>query len=278
MWKSKDIYYISDSTAILVKNLGHSLICQFPEINFIEEKFPFVNSVKEAQKVLAHILKRSGGRQPIVFSTIMNEDVRNVFNNSEIEFIDAYGHFLTRLEDCLEATALRVAGYYRTTTEVDLAKRAENINFSLEHDDGTGLDGYPAADVILLGISRTGKTPISVYLATQMGLKAANFPLIDKYLTEYRLPDQIVRSKHKAVGLTTTPELLSSIRERRLPGSNYARLSTCLEEMDQADKIYKKYKIPTISSAGKSIEEIATQVSQELKLSKRPSTLHPRWR
>ncbi|MEA1934433.1 MAG: pyruvate, phosphate dikinase/phosphoenolpyruvate synthase regulator [Thermodesulfobacteriota bacterium] len=276
MWKSKEVYYISDSTAILVKNLGHSLICQFPEINFIEEKIPFVNSVKDARKTLASILKRSGGRQPIVFVSIMNEKVRNVFKNSEIEFFDAYSHFLTQLENCLEATALRVAGHYRTSTDVDLARRAENINFSLEHDDGARLDDYPEADVILLGISRTGKTPISVYLATQMNLKAANFPLTDKYLTDFRLPDQIMQAKHKAMGLTTTPELLSNIRDRRLPGSNYARRSTCLAEIDRASEIYKKYKIPIISSAGKSIEEMATQVSQELKLSKNTKSRSPR--
>ncbi|MGV1099072.1 pyruvate, water dikinase regulatory protein [Thiovibrio sp. JS02] len=274
MWSSKDVYYISDSTGILATNLGQALICQFPEINFHEEKFPFVLNIEEAQKTLAYILKQSTGRRPLIFSTIMNQEVRAIFDSPEVELFDAFEIFMERMENCLEAKALRVPGFSRHIDNLTMAKRVEAIHYCLEHDDGVKTHELDEADVILLGVSRSGKTPVSVYLATQMGLKAANFPLTSEYLDEYRLPDGVARNKKRAVALTTTPELLHSVREKRYSDSNYAKLSTCIEELEKAETIYRSYKIPVVSTAGKSIEEIATQVSQELGLSKKPASLN----
>lgn len=274
MWKSKDVYFISDSTGILISNLAHALLCQFPEINFHEEKFPFVRTVGEAQKTLAYILRQSGGRRPLVFSTITDPRVREIFNSPEVEFFDAFDFFLKRLEGCLEAKALRVPGFSRQMDLISLGDRVEAIHFCLEHDDGTKLREFEEADVIMLGVSRSGKTPVSVYLASQIGLKAANFPLTIEYLEEYRLPDPIPRHSKQAVGLTTTPELLHTVRERRYRGSRYARLATCREELRQAEQIFKRYKIPVVNTAGKSIEEVATQVLQEIGLSKKPTALN----
>ncbi|MFZ5776102.1 MAG: pyruvate, water dikinase regulatory protein [Thermodesulfobacteriota bacterium] len=273
MWSSKDVYYISDSTGILATNLGQALICQFPEINFHEEKFPFVLNLEEAKKTMDYILKQSRGRRPLIFSTIMNKELRRVFDSPEVELFDAFDTFLARLEDCLEAKALRVPGFSRHIDNLTMAKRVEAIHFCLEHDDGVNTHDLDDADVILLGVSRAGKTPVSVYLATQMGLKAANFPLTSEYLKEYRLPEGILRNRKRAIGLTTTAELLHSVREKRYPDSSYARLATCVEEIATAETMYREHHIPIVSSAGKSIEEIATQVSQELGLSKKPAAL-----
>lgn len=274
MWSSKDIYYVSDSTGILATNLGQALICQFPEISFHEEKFPFILSEEEAYRTLDYILKHSGGRRPIIFSTLMNPKVREIFNSPEVELFDAFELFLERLEHCLEAKPLRVPGFSRHIDSITMAKRVEAINFCLGHDDGTKVDELDEADVILLGVSRAGKTPVSVYLATQMGLKAANFPLTTEYLSQYQLPDNIRNNIKRAVGLTTSPEILSMIREKRYPGSRYASIATCAEEIQQAQHLFKKYTVPVISTASKSIEEIATQVSQELGLSKKSGKLN----
>jgi [pyruvate, water dikinase]-phosphate phosphotransferase / [pyruvate, water dikinase] kinase len=274
MWNSKDVYFISDSTGILISNLAHALLCQFPEINFHEEKFPFVRTVEEAQKILAYILRQSGGRRPLVFSTITDPGVRQVFDSTEVEFFDAFDFFLKRLESCLEAKALRVPGFSRQMDLISMADRVEAIHYCLEHDDGTKIQKFDGADVIMLGVSRSGKTPVSVYLATQVGLKAANFPLTAEYLAEYRLPDHIRRNSQRTVGLTTSPELLHNVREKRYSGSRYARLATCMEELRQAEQIYQRYHIPVVHTAGKSIEEIATEVSQELGLSKKPTGLN----
>jgi regulator of PEP synthase PpsR (kinase-PPPase family) len=273
MWTSKDVYYISDCTGILATNLGQALICQFPEISFNEEKFPFVLTTAEAKKILAYILKQSAGRRPIIFSTIMEEKVRQVFDHPAVELFDAFKYFMERLETCLEAKALRVPGFSRHIDNLTMAKRVEAIHYCLEHDDGVRPHELDEADVILLGVSRSGKTPVSVYLATQMGLKAANFPLTTEYLTDSRLPDGVLHNARRAVALTTSPELLRSIREKRYPGSNYAKISTCIHEVQQAELIFQMNNIPMISTTGKSIEEIATQVSQELGISKKPNLL-----
>ncbi|MBU0485614.1 MAG: pyruvate, phosphate dikinase/phosphoenolpyruvate synthase regulator [Proteobacteria bacterium] len=273
MWSSKDVYYISDSTGILVTNLGQALLCQFPEINFHEEKFPYVRTREDAEKTLAYILKQSLSRRPLIFSTIMDTEVRNIFKSPEVEFFDAFESLLEPLESCLEAKALRVPGFSRHSDDVTMARRVEAIHYCLDHDDGIKVNESDEADVILLGVSRSGKTPVSVYLATQMGLKSANFPLTTEYLTNYRLPDGIIRNKKRAIGLTTSPELLHNVREKRYPDSKYAKLANCITELEQAEEIFKRNQIPIVSSAGKSIEEIATQVSQELGLTKKPGNL-----
>ena len=268
MTRSRDIYYISDGTGILVNTLGNALICQFPEINFNEEKFPFIKAVANAKKIMGYILKRSAEHRPIIFSTIINQEIIAVFNVPEVEFFDAYAFFLERLENCLNAKALWLPGASRKVTGIDIDRRMEAIHYCLKHDDGNKTAEYDMADVIIIGVSRAGKTPISVYMASQMGMKAANFPLTHRFLSKNHLPDGILRNLKRSAGLTTSPEFLHNIREKRYPGSNYARLDTCRNEIKRAEQIFRKYHIPVISSAGKSVEEIATQVTQELNLSK----------
>jgi regulator of PEP synthase PpsR (kinase-PPPase family) len=148
-------------------------------------------------------------------------------------------------------------------------RRVEAIHYCLAHDDGTKMGEYDEADIILLGVSRSGKTPVSVFLATQMGLKSANFPLTSEYLNSYRVPNMIRQNLSRVVALTTSPQQLHSAREKRYPGSKYAKLSTCIEELKQAEQIYMKSHIPVVSSAGKSIEETATQAMQELGIKKK---------
>jgi regulator of PEP synthase PpsR (kinase-PPPase family) len=274
MRTSKDIYYISDGTGILANNLGIALICQFPEINFNEEKFPFITTVANAKKIMGHILKRSAGHRPLIFSTIINAEIIAVFDVPEVEFFEAYAFFLERLENCLDAKALRIPGVSRKVTGTDIDRRVEAIHYCLEHDDGTKIAEYDMADAIILGVSRAGKTPISVYMASQMGLKTANFPLTNEFLSKYRLPDVILRNLKRTVGLTTTPDFLHNVREKRYQGSNYARLANCMDEIKRAEQTFQKYHIPVISSAGKSIEEMATQVAQELNLPKTAYVSH----
>ncbi len=273
MWKSKDIYYVSDSTGILAINLGQSLICQFPEISFHEEKFPFIKTASDAEKTIHYILKKSTGRRPIIFSTLVSPKLRAIFNHPEVELFDVCDVFLGRLEQCLEAKALGLPGYSRHVDDGSMTRRVEAIHYCLGHDDGTKFDEYHEADVVLLGVSRSGKTPVCVYLATHMGLKAANYPLTSQNLNLYTLPEELRRNRKKTVGLTIAPEILSTVREKRYPGSNYAKRSTCIQELEQAQQIFQKYHIPVVNTSGRSIEELATQISQEIGLYKKPNTL-----
>jgi len=269
MWSVKDVYYVSDSTALLTEDMGKSLLCQFPEIGFNEEKIPFVRSKGDAKKALAHILKQSGGLQPVVFCTIMDKEVRNVFNAAEVEMLDLYGGFLNDLERTLEAKALREPGFFRHSDDDKADERVEAIHYSIEHDDGQKTGEYDEAEIILVGVSRTGKTPVSVYVATHMGLKAANFPLTPDHLNAFELPRDIVSNRKRAVGLTISPQYLHKIREKRYPGSSYAKLSTCTTELQQAEQLYMQHAIKTVKTDGKSIEELSVQVTQLLGISKK---------
>jgi hypothetical protein len=275
MWNSKDVYYISDSTGILVTNLGQALTCQFPEINFVEESYPFVRTISQAKEIIKAILKRSGGRRPLVFISILDPEVRTIFDNPEVEFFDIFSSLLDDLERSLETKALRVPGFSHHMDGMEMGRRVEAIHYSLEHDDGTKSYEYNEADIIILGVSRAGKTPVSVYLATQMGYKAANFPLTSEYLNQYQLPPELKAVTKRLVGLTTSPEFLSSVRGKRYPASKYAKISTCREEIQQAEEIYRRNKVPSVSSSGKSIEEIATQICQVIDLPKKKLMLRP---
>ncbi len=276
MWKSKDVYYISDSTGILVTNLGQALTCQFPEINFIEESHPFIRNMDQANQILSLILKRSGGRRPLVFVSIMDPGVRHVFDSPEVEFFDIFGSLLDDLEYCLEGKALREPGFSHHVDNSVMNRRVEAINYCLDHDDGTKTYDYNEAEIIILGVSRAGKTPVSVYLATQMGYKSANFPLTSEYLQQYnKLPSSLKSAMKRIVGLTTSPKFLSNVREKRYPGSNYASLATCNSEIQLAEQIYHRHSIPIVSSHGKSIEEIATQICQIMHLPKIKIALRP---
>lgn len=262
MWSSKDVYYVSGSTGLLAEDVGKALLCQFQEISFNQEIIPFIKTKEAAEAAMEHILEQSGGVRPLVFCTIMDPKIKRVFDASEVEFFDVFGNVLDRLEVCLETKALRVPGYSRNIDDLALAKRVEAIHFSLEHDDGTRIMEYDEAEVILLGVSRSGKTPVSVYLATHMGIKSANFPLTSEHLDSYELPAEIVRNRKKVVGLMTSPQLLHRIREQRYSGSAYAKLSTCATELNQTAEIFLKYGIPSLKTDGQSIEETSVQVTQ----------------
>ncbi|MDH4318364.1 MAG: pyruvate, phosphate dikinase/phosphoenolpyruvate synthase regulator [Desulfobulbaceae bacterium] len=269
MWSSKDVYYVSDSTAILAESMGRGLLCHFHETSFNEEKIPFVRTKEDAEKAIEYILSRSGGRFPLVFCTIMKDEVRGIIDSPQVEFFDLFIQYLDRLEQCLETKAIREVGHSRHGDDLTLAKRVEAINYCLNHDDGTKTWEYDSADIILLGVSRAGKTPVSVYLATQMGFKTANFPLTSEQLEKYELPKEIVRNAIKTIALTTTTELLHKVREQRYSGSRYASRATCSNELRQAQEIYSKYAIQSIETSGKSIEETAVQVIQLLGISKK---------
>jgi regulator of PEP synthase PpsR (kinase-PPPase family) len=269
----KNIYYVSGCTGIVATDVGKSLLSQFSETNFHEEKFPFIKNLSDAQKTINYILEQSVGVKPIIFSSLVNPEVREVFNRPEVELFDIYNAFLGRLENCLDDKPLLLPGSSRHVDDSGISKRAKAIDYSLEHDDGRKNVDYNKADVIVLGVSRSGKTPLSIYLATHLGLKVANYPLTEETLNNYKLPKEINENITKTVGLTSNHEILSTIRQKRYPDSNYAKRSVCIQELRQAEQIYQNYKIPYINTSRKSIEELAAQILQEIGLYKKTSRL-----
>jgi hypothetical protein len=268
MTTTQDVYYVSGSTAILAEDMGKALLAQFQEIRFREEKIPFIHSTEDAKKALAHILKQSEGTQPLVFCTIMDQETRDVFNCPQVKFFDIFLNTLELLEKTLDSRALREPGYSRHFTISKMDKRVDAIHFSLEHDDGTRTAEYDEAEIILIGVSRSGKTPVSIYLATHMELKAANFPLTADHLDRHELPKDIVRNRKKVVGLTASPQYLHNIREKRYAGSTYASIANCTRELQQAKQLFMRHNIRILNVEGRSIEEIAVQAIQIIGLAK----------
>jgi [pyruvate, water dikinase]-phosphate phosphotransferase / [pyruvate, water dikinase] kinase len=264
MQKSIDVYYVSGNTGILAKNMGKALLAQFPEINFNEESFPFIRTEEEARATLDKILTQS--HHPIVFSSLFIKKLNDIFDVPEVEFLDICYHFLVRLEQTFATKALRVPGFSRHLDDLTITKRINAIQFTVTHDDGTGIKDYNQADLILVGVSRSGKTPVAVYFATQMGVKTANYPLVEEDLNEFTLPPEVVRNRERVVGLSTSPQMLHIFRENRYKGSKYADLSTCTKEINKAKGLFQKYNIPVFFSDGKAIEETATHISHALRL------------
>ncbi|MCL1981335.1 MAG: pyruvate, phosphate dikinase/phosphoenolpyruvate synthase regulator [Proteobacteria bacterium] len=265
----QDVYYVSGSTAILAEDMGKALLAQFQGIRFREEKIPFVYGLDDARKALAHILHQSAGSQPLVFCTIMDQETRDVFNSPQVHFFDIFLDTLERLEQRLQAKALREPGYSRHFTISKMDKRVDAIHFSLEHDDGTKLAEYDEAEIILIGVSRSGKTPVSIYLATHMELKSANFPLTSDHLDQSELPKEIVRNRKKVISLTCSPSYLHNIREKRYAGSTYASIANCTKELQQAKQLFLRHNLKVLNVEGRSIEEIAVQAIQAVGLGRK---------
>lgn len=260
----RDIYYISGNTTILAKDMAKALLSQFPDNHFHEESIPFIRNTEDAAKALEKILSQSADRFPIIISTLFSENLNAVFDRPELHLFTICDQLLIRLENILGTRATRLPGSSRIQDDVTLANRVSAIHYTISHDDGTGINDYDEAELIIVGVSRSGKTPVSVFIATQQGIKTANHPLIEKDLNSCVLPAAIRRNRQKVIGLSINPIALHKFRESRFPGSRYAQLATCERELEQANRIYDKYKVFVVHSGGSSLEETAMQVVREL--------------
>ena len=142
------------------------------------------------------------------------------------------------------------------------------INFAQSHDDGAMTRDLDRSQVILVGVSRCGKTPTSLYLALQFGVRAANFPLTPDDFADRRLPASVMPYRERLFGLTIQPERLRDIREERRPGSRYASIESCRQEIREAEHLMQQYTIPMLDTTSKSIEEIATTILHRAKLAR----------
>ena len=269
MAQRRTVFFVSDGTGITAQMLGHSLLTQFEGVEFDQVTLPFVDSVDKAHDCLERIEReslRDNGR-PIVFSTLVNGDVREVVRGANALFVDLFGAFIGPLEEGLGVKSSHTIGRSHSAMDKqEYKQRIEAINFTMAHDDGASHRELGGADVILIGVSRSGKTPTSLYLALQFGVKAANYPLIPEDFDRRQLPDALHAHKAKLYGLTIAPERLQEIRRERRPGSQYADPENCRYEIAQAEALMTREGIRWINSTAKSIEEIATTILRELKL------------
>ena len=269
--RPRTVFFVSDGTGITVEMLGHSLLTQFEGIEFHHVTVPFIDSATKAEACVSRINEaaRSGAR-PVVFTTLVNNDMRGLVRKSEAFVLDFFEMFLDPLEGELGQKSSHTIGRsHSTRDEKGYTHRIEAINFALAHDDGASSRDLAKADVILVGVSRSGKTPTSLYLSLQFGIRAANYPLIPEDFDRMSLPKVLEDYHDKLYGLSIAPERLREIRNERRPNSKYADLQNCRHEVQQAEKLMQREGIRWANSTTKSIEEIATTILQEFKLERR---------
>ncbi len=264
-----NIYYLSGNTGILAKDMGKAILCQFPDTSFKEQTFPFVRTRRDALLAREKILKESFSTAAVVFSTLLDKTLNDIFCIPQIHLLTILDDYISKAEAIFGRKALWETGYSRHDQSI-IDKRVNAIHYSISHDDGALTDDYKEADLILIGISRSGKTPVSVYLATQMGMKTANYPLVGDDLLYCVLPETIISNRERVIGLTIAADILHTFREKRLPGSDYALPATCEREIAQANTIFDSYNIPVVFSDRHSIEETATQVARKRDLKRWP--------
>lgn len=265
---TRTVFFISDGTGITAETFGNAILAQF-EMKPRHVRLPFVDTVDKAHQAVRQINHTATveGKKPIVFTTLVNMEVLKVIQaGCQGMLLDMFGTFVRPLETELSLTSNhRIGRFSDVSKSKEYHDRIEAINFSLAHDDGQSNRDLEAADVILVGVSRSGKTPTSLYLAMQYGLKAANYPLIPEDFERKQLPPALVPHLKKIFGLSISPDRLSEIRNERRPNSRYASLESCRHEVADAESMMRRAGIRWLSTTTKSIEEIATTILQEIR-------------
>ena len=268
---ARTVFFVSDGTGITAETFGHSVLSQF-ELRFRQVRLPFIDTMDKAYEAARKINEAfaADGQRPIIFSTLVKNDLSAVIRKSSGMHMDLIQTFVAPLEQELGVMSTHTIGRSHNIVDSEEYKnRIEAINYSLAHDDGQSHKNLSSADVILVGVSRSGKTPTSLYLAMQYGIKAANYPLIPDDFERDKLPSALLEFKNKIFGLSITPERLSEIRNERRAGSKYAAIENCRYEVNEAEKMMKREGIRWLSSTTKSIEEISTTILQEIKPNRR---------
>jgi len=266
---TRTVFFVSDGTGITAETFGNSILAQFPATPRHVRR-PFIDSVDKARDVQKEIDETAAGegRRPIVFITLVNDEVRQVIAQPESKglVLDMFRTFVEPLEiEFGVKSNHRVGRFSDAAKSQEYNDRIEAINFSLAHDDGQSSRNLAEADVILVGVSRCGKTPTSLYLAMQHGIKAANYPLIPEDFDRARMPVPLAPYKAKCFGLTIDPDRLAQVRHERRPGSAYASLNNCRQEVRDAEAMMRREGIGWLSSTHKSIEEIATTILRDIR-------------
>lgn len=258
----RPVFYVSDGTGITAETVGHSLLTQFTGTRFVSDRYPFIDSVERAREVAAKIraVGEARGVRPVVINSCMDSDVSAALAESGALTLDVFAPFIEPLERELGQTREHRVGQAHGMVDFETYHRRINaMNFALTHDDGAASD-YDGADVILVAVSRAGKTPTCVYLALHYGIRAANYPLTEEDLERDSLPPRLKPYRNKLFALTIDPARLQQIRQERRPNSRYAKFETCRREVRAAEMMFRAEGIPTLSTTNTSIEEIGSKI------------------
>src|SRR6188474_3447454 len=259
----RTVFFVSDQTGVTAETMGHSLLTQFDGGAFRQVTLPFISTVDKAEEAVRRInaTGEAEGVRPVIFSTLVQEDMREIIKRAHGLFLDFFDAFLGPLEMELKLKSSRAQGKAHGMQDIGAyTTRINATNFALANDDGAVTRDYERADLILVGVSRTGKTPTCLYLALQYGVFGANYPFADEELETGRLPAALIKHQRKLYGLTIAPERLQQIRNERRPNSNYSSPSQVDFEVRTAEAIFRRYDIPCINTTECSIEEIASRI------------------
>jgi regulator of PEP synthase PpsR (kinase-PPPase family) len=268
----RTVFFISDGTGITAETLGHSLLAQFSNIEFEQVTIPYVDNEEKARSTVARInrVAEQEGIRPIIFDTVVNESIREVLLQAHGFVIDVFSTYLKPLEHELGISSTYTVGKWHSIADDQSYKvRIDAVHFALDNDDGARTRHYDQADVILVGASRSGKTPTCLYLALQFGIRAANYPLTEDDLDDLDLPKPLREYRSKLIGLSIDPQRLAAIREERKPNSRYASINQCEKEIRGAEALFNRFGIPFINSTHASIEEISTRLLAEAGIERR---------
>lgn len=259
----RTVYFLSDQTGVTAETLGHSLLAQFDGRDFRHVTLPFIDSVDKAHVAVQKIdsAGQADATRPIIFSTLVQPDLRKIVKEANGLHLDIFDVFLQPLQEELKQQPTYELGRAHGMSDINAyMKRIEATNFALANDDGGVSHNYEMADVILVGVSRSGKTPTCLYLALQYGVYAANYPLTDEEFETGKLPDILMQNRQKLYGLSIAPERLKQIRKERRPMGKYSSAQQVGYEVREANKIFTRYGIPHVDTTEFSIEEIASWI------------------
>ncbi|CUS48967.1 MAG: hypothetical protein HLUCCO02_02890 [Idiomarinaceae bacterium HL-53] len=259
-------FYISDGTALTSETFGHAILSLFP-VKFKHRTLPFIDDINKAQQTVDEIDQayRESGEKPLIFHTFIDAQIKKIIMSSQGVSYDFLSHYIEPVQQ-----ELSVAPDPRTNRthgiHQDYIFRIDAVNYTLANDDGVTTRNYNEADIILIGASRTGKTPTCLYLALQYGIKAANYPLTEEDMNDLSLPQDLKMHRHKLFGLTIDPERLHQIRDNRRANSRYASFEQCQKEIEHIEQLYRREAIPFLNSTHASVEEIAAKIMTIAKL------------
>ena len=266
-----NVYLISDSTGETLDRIFLSLQSQFKNFEYEKKEYFFVRTQQQVDKIINDGIK--GNNSIILYTIVETKLAKYLFQKSEEANIPCFGvlgNLILAFSKLLNQKAIHKPSAQHVLDE-DYYKRIEAIQFTMSHDDGKRTEDLSNSDVILLGVSRTSKTPTSIYLANR-GFKTTNIPLVPNQ----NIPEDLKNENLKScvVGLFADPDRLSDIRRNRVAlmqenkSSNYTDISSIKKEVEESKSLFKKYNWPTIDVTRKSVEETAASIIKIIEIKK----------
>lgn len=265
-------FFISDGTGLTVEAIGHSLLAQFQDQHLEQVTLPYIDSAGKVQQALQRIEKAASesGLQPIIITSIVSDQIRQQLHQSPALMLDIFENYLTPLASLFNRDPAQTVNVSRGIADNHRYNdRIDAVHFAMDNDDGRRISGFEQADVVLLGVSRTGKTPTCLYLALQFGLRAANYPITEEDMDSTNLPRILLPYRHKLFGLTIDPTRLMQIRQERRANSRYASKEQCDFEVRQVEQMLKRAQVPFLDATQLSVEELATRLMSQAGIERR---------